>query len=218
MSRVGSPLFLATRYDNFACYSIPQHRTGRCPPATLSVPNSGHSRAQLFWQRAVRYLSTRRKTWSASLTLISYQQSVHWGKACKHSTVHHPRNYQLDQTCSGKRPLLTFLLGTHMGVPCFTWPASTTTPITIGSRELKMNWGSIFNLHGNTAMCLQDDKKRYSVRVDVTFTVLPSPTLLGHSFIHSRSVTWRRIKQEKKLFSIVANSSPYLIFKNYREQ
>lgn len=33
---------------------------------------------------------------------------------------------------------LTFLLGTHIGVPCFTWPASTVTPITIGSRELKM--------------------------------------------------------------------------------
>lgn len=31
-----------------------------------------------------------------------------------------------------------FLLGTHMGVPCFC-PASTVTPITIGSRELKIN-------------------------------------------------------------------------------
>lgn len=59
-----------------------------------------------------------------------------------------------------KRRLLTFLLGTHMGVPCFTWPASTTTPITIGSRELKMNWGSIFILQGNTAICLEDDKEK----------------------------------------------------------
>lgn len=104
----------------------------------------------------------------------------------------------------GKRPLLTFLLGTHMGVPCFTWPASTTTPITIGSRELKMNWGSIFNLHGNTAICLEDGKKRHFERytgiVDVTLTVLPFPHLLG---IHSRSVTWRKIKQKKTPFPIL---------------
>ena len=43
-----------------------------------------------------------------------------------------------------------------MGVPCFTCPASTVTPITIGSRELKINWGRIFILQGNTAMCLQE--------------------------------------------------------------
>ena len=36
--------------------------------------------------------------------------------------------------------ILTSLLGTQSGVPSFTIPASTITPITIGSRELKMYW------------------------------------------------------------------------------
>jgi hypothetical protein len=35
--------------------------------------------------------------------------------------------------------LLTSLLGTQIGVPSLTTPASIITPITIGSRELKMN-------------------------------------------------------------------------------
>lgn len=35
--------------------------------------------------------------------------------------------------------ILTSLLGTQMGVPSLTIPASTMTPITMGSRELKIN-------------------------------------------------------------------------------
>lgn len=62
------------------------------------------------------------------------------------------------------QPELTFLLGTHMGVPCFTWPASTVTPITIGSRELKIYWGRIFILQGNTAICLKGKKKFLSLQ------------------------------------------------------
>lgn len=37
-----------------------------------------------------------------------------------------------------KEVVLTSLLGTQSGVPSFTIPASTITPITMGSRELKM--------------------------------------------------------------------------------
>ena len=41
---------------------------------------------------------------------------------------------------------LTSLLGTQIGVPSFTIPASTITPITIGSRELKINCGRILKI------------------------------------------------------------------------
>lgn len=40
--------------------------------------------------------------------------------------------------------LLTSWLGTQIGVPSLTTPASTMTPTTIGSRELKMNCGRIY--------------------------------------------------------------------------
>ena len=54
--------------------------------------------------------------------------------------------------------ILTSLLGTVTGVPSFTTPASTTTPTTIGPRELKMCWGRIRSLHGKTAMCLNSSR------------------------------------------------------------
>lgn len=53
---------------------------------------------------------------------------------------------------------LTSLLGTVTGVPSFTTPASTTTPTTIGPRELKICWGIIRSLHGNTAMFLNSSR------------------------------------------------------------
>ena len=52
------------------------------------------------------------------------------------------------------REIHTSLLGTHIGVPFFTNPASIETPITIGSRELNIQFGRILSLHGNTAICL----------------------------------------------------------------
>lgn len=44
-----------------------------------------------------------------------------------------------DMSRNGCRAVLTPLLGTQIGVPSFTIPASTITPITIGSRELNTN-------------------------------------------------------------------------------
>lgn len=41
--------------------------------------------------------------------------------------------------------IFTSLLGTQIGVPSFTMPFSTITPITIGSRELNINCGRICN-------------------------------------------------------------------------
>lgn len=40
-------------------------------------------------------------------------------------------------------PSLTSLLGTQIGVPTLTMPFSTMTPMTMGSRLLNMNCGSI---------------------------------------------------------------------------
>lgn len=40
---------------------------------------------------------------------------------------------------NNKNRELTSLLGTQIGVPSFTIPASMITPITIGSRELNIN-------------------------------------------------------------------------------
>ena len=48
---------------------------------------------------------------------------------------------------------LTFLVGTVRGVPGFTTPASTMTPITMGLRELKTQLGSILSLQGKMARC-----------------------------------------------------------------
>ena len=48
----------------------------------------------------------------------------------------------------------TSLEGTHKGVPGRTIPASTTTPATIGSRELNMQFGNMRNLQGKTATLL----------------------------------------------------------------
>ena len=48
---------------------------------------------------------------------------------------------------------LTFFVGTVMGVPALTTPASTCTPITMGLRALNTQFGRIRSLHGNTAMC-----------------------------------------------------------------
>ena len=48
---------------------------------------------------------------------------------------------------------LTLLLGTVSGVPCFTTPSSTTTPTTMGSRVLNMQFGRTRSRQGNTAMC-----------------------------------------------------------------
>ncbi len=56
---------------------------------------------------------------------------------------------------------LTPLVGTHSSVPVLSTPASTMTPMTMGSLELKINWGNIRSLLGNTAMCL---KKRETFR------------------------------------------------------
>lgn len=50
------------------------------------------------------------------------------------------------------------MLGTVIGVPSFTTPASTVTPTTMGPRELKMCWGRIRSLHGNTAICLNSSR------------------------------------------------------------
>ena len=46
------------------------------------------------------------------------------------------------------RLILTSFPGTHKGVPTRNWPASTLTPITIGSRDLNTHLGTIFTLHG----------------------------------------------------------------------
>ena len=54
--------------------------------------------------------------------------------------------------------LPTSWLGTAIGVPSFTTPASTVTPTTIGLRELKICWGRIRSLHGNTAICLNSSR------------------------------------------------------------
>lgn len=100
----------------------------------------------------------------------------------------------------GKRLLLTFLLGTHMGVPCFTWPASTTTPITIGSRELKINWGSIFILHGNTAICLEDNKEKVFWNRCCNSNQSTQFCPLSHSLdVYSNTVTWQSMRQENSL-------------------
>lgn len=48
----------------------------------------------------------------------------------------------------------TFLLGTMIGVPGFTSPPSTVTPITIGSLALNTQSGRIRSLQGNTAIFL----------------------------------------------------------------
>lgn len=173
----------------------------------------------LLQQRPARQLITRKETWSTSLNAISYQNSVHQGKACKRFLVHHPRNYQVHQTSSGKRCVLTFLLGTHMGVPCFTWPASTTTPITIGSRELKMNWGSIFILQGNTAICLEDDKEKAFWNRPWNGVHNINSSVFSHtSWAFIPGVSLGETSSRKKMFSGLASSSQYLIFKNYREQ
>ena len=54
--------------------------------------------------------------------------------------------------------LPTSWLGTAIGVPSFTTPASIVTPTTIGLRELKICWGRIRSLHGNTAICLNSSR------------------------------------------------------------
>lgn len=115
----------------------------------------------------------------------------------------------------GKRLLLTFLLGTHMGVPCFTWPASTTTPITIGSRELKINWGSIFILQGNTAMCLEDNKEKAFWNRCCNSNQSTQFCPLSHSLgVYSNSVTWQRIRQEKSLLILLNTPSSRTIGDN----
>lgn len=59
-------------------------------------------------------------------------------------------------------------------------------------------------MHGNTAICLEDDKKRHFERytgiVDVTLSVLPFPHLLG---IHSRSYLEKNQAEKKPLFPIL---------------
>ena len=50
--------------------------------------------------------------------------------------------------------ILTDFEGTQRGVPGLTIPASTTTPATIGSRDLNMQLGNMRSLHGKTATFL----------------------------------------------------------------
>jgi hypothetical protein len=54
-------------------------------------------------------------------------------------TAHNPQEIQLYVNEKEIKKLLTSLLGTQIGVPSLTTPASIITPITIGSRELKTN-------------------------------------------------------------------------------
>ena len=61
---------------------------------------------------------------------------------------------QVTMATQGSKWVLTALLGTQRGVPWCRTPDSTTTPITMGSRELKMKAGRIRSLTGNTAMFL----------------------------------------------------------------
>lgn len=57
-----------------------------------------------------------------------------------------------------KNGIITSFVGTQIGVPSLTIPASIITPTTIGSRELKINCGRTRNLHGNTATCLNSSR------------------------------------------------------------
>ena len=52
----------------------------------------------------------------------------------------------------------TSLLGTHIGDPSLTIPASTATPITMGSRVLKICSVRTRSLHGNIAICLNSSR------------------------------------------------------------
>ena len=52
----------------------------------------------------------------------------------------------------------TSLLGTHIGVPSLTIPASIATPITMGSRVLKICSVRTRNLQGNIAICLNSSR------------------------------------------------------------
>jgi hypothetical protein len=54
-------------------------------------------------------------------------------------SMHVTRNTTVCKLEKEIEKLLTSLLGTQIGVPSLTTPASIITPITIGSRELKMN-------------------------------------------------------------------------------
>lgn len=78
--------------------------------------------------------------------------------------------------------LLTPLLGTQSGVPCFRTPASMQTPITMGSLELKMNCGRTRSFTGNTATCLMTQEVTVTVRrrathhVSVVLLFCVSPT------------------------------------------
>jgi hypothetical protein len=53
----------------------------------------------------------------------------------------------------------TSLLGTHIGVPSLTIPASTATPRTMGSRVLKICSVRTRSLHGNIAICLNSSRR-----------------------------------------------------------
>lgn len=74
---------------------------------------------------------------------VTIPRLANWNRqrTCSVGRVPHPHS------CIENR---TSLLGTQIGVPLARKPASTHTPMMIGSRELNTYCGSIRNLQGNT--------------------------------------------------------------------
>jgi len=72
--------------------------------------------------------------------------------------VHLPGRQKLSLSTKPISPALTSFDGTQMGVPCRIIPASTITPATMGSLDLKTQVGRTLNLQGKTTTCLNSSR------------------------------------------------------------
>lgn len=133
---------------------------------------------QTKWNPCFTWPASTRKT---LILLVCINPECH--KRCQlqnHDIAkHYPRicNMQLwnrfpkQQKYGACKSILTSLDGTQSGIPRFSWPASTDTPMTIGFRALKTCCGRILSLHGNTARC-SFSRRRFSRNSSLEIRIL----------------------------------------------